>query len=46
MIMMLLCINLSYHAYKPLVNSIPLQFSYNKLSTPQEKNDQAFPVTL
>ena len=46
MSMMLPCINLSYHAYNPLVYPIPFQFSFNNIARLQEKNDQAFPVTL
>jgi hypothetical protein len=47
MSMMLLRINLRYHAYKPLVYPILFQFSFiNKSVLLQEENDQAFPVTL
>ena len=46
MSMMLPCINLRYHAYKPLVYPILFQFSFNQSVLLQEENDQAFPVTL
>lgn len=47
MSMMLPCINLRYHAYKPLVYPILFQFSLTNNSVLlQEENDQAFPVTL
>jgi hypothetical protein len=44
--MMLPCINLIYHAYNPLVYPIPFQITFNNTVRLQEKNDQAFPVTL
>lgn len=48
--MMLLRINLNYHAYNALVYPIPFQFSFiksvNNFALLQEDNDQAFPVTL
>ncbi len=43
--MMLLRINLNYHAYNPLVYPISFQFLFTN-SALQEDNDQAFPVTL
>lgn len=44
--MMLPRINLIYHAYNPLVYPIPFPITLNKTIRLQEKNDQAFPVTL
>jgi hypothetical protein len=44
--MMLLRINLNYHAYKSLVYPILFQFPSLKSVLLQEDNDQAFPVTL